>query len=147
MDNIEVFTNDVLTIEEMGELEQLGFDVSDASCIWVSIQDRDYNPTSWLPIFRGSERLPIEVLRDKFPLTYREGNIFYCYTMSDIIRKLPKSITVDDSKYFLLINMESNIVRYSLIGESGTYIETCGDDERLITSLFKMLKKIKEYGV
>lgn len=81
----------ILSIEQMKELESLGLDTSDSSCMWTSIQDKDYNPVNWLPVFRA-DKTPIEVLRKEFPLTYKEGNIYYCYTLTDILKKLPNTI-------------------------------------------------------
>lgn len=86
------YEGQVFSIEQMQELEAMGIDVSNASCMWNSIQDKDYKPYKWLPCFRGEDKEPIEVLRKAFPLTYQEGNIYYCYTFNDGLKLLPMQI-------------------------------------------------------
>ena len=67
------YEGQVFSIEQMQELEAMGIDVSNASCMWNSIQDKDYKPYKWLPCFRGEDKEPIEVLRKAFPLTYENA--------------------------------------------------------------------------
>ena len=87
--NIEFYP--VLSISKMIELESLGFDISKASCMWISITDSDYNPISWLAIFRGNKPKTIDELKIYYPLIYKDGNIFYAYTLEDMLSIIDKA--------------------------------------------------------
>lgn len=80
----------VLDIFQCKELLALGLDMSDASCIWSAITDSEGNVKSWLPIFRGEKEdwVSIELMRKEFPVTYKKGNLYYTYTLSDMLKKL-----------------------------------------------------------
>lgn len=123
----------VLTIDQMKELEALGFDTSNASCMWVSIQDKDYKPIKWLPVFRGEDRESIEVLRHSFPHTCQEGNIYYCYTLNDILNILPNySISYLLGVYKITVKIEGQ----DNIMEGFTLIDT----------VFNLLVAMKKLG-
>lgn len=134
----ELYSNDVCSIDQMNELEALGIDTSDASCMWTSIQDKDYNPISWLPVFRGEDRVTIDVLKIKFPLTYKEGNVYYCYTLGDLIKKLPDCL--DD--YELRISNGAVWYESTLNGSISNDL-VCFTEEKLISSVFNMIKWLK----
>ena len=123
----------VLDRIQMAELEALGVDTSDASCIWHSYTDANYNPISWMPIFRGEEMLSIEEMRKAFPHTYKEGNLCYAYTLQDILKILPKPCyinCIDEDFYQCEVTTEE--------GSSSTSGKTA------ITAAFNMLKHCKQ---
>lgn len=141
-DNYEYYHDDVLSIEQMLELEKIGVDTSDASCMWTSIQDKDYNPIRWMPVYRGEDRTALDVLRASFPLTYKEGNIYYCYTISDILRKLPKFIDM----------YELELIPFTESGWQLHYREPRKDeylveiqDKNLISVAYRMMIWVAEY--
>ena len=45
------YEGQVFSIEQMQELEAMGIDVSNASCMWNSIQDKDYKPLRFLLLY------------------------------------------------------------------------------------------------
>ena len=145
MENKE-YCGDVLSIEQMKELESLGLDLSDASCMWNSIQDKDYKPIRWLPCFRGEDRQTIELLEMSFPMTYQKGNIFYCYTLNDVLEKLHKEL--DKFQYsnehgnFKLTNVYGHRwkVMYSRPYVDGTTQLKIEYYNKLIDAAFTMLK-------
>lgn len=136
----EFYSNDVCSINQMNELEALGIDTSDASCMWTSIQDKDYNPISWLPVFRGEDRVTIDVLRIKFPLTYKEGNVYYCYTLGDLIKKLPEFVTDEDGIRYKLIMNHKEVSYYSF--GSDVYL-TSVESDNILNNLFEIIKWLK----
>lgn len=138
----------ILGIEEMEELEGLGIDTSDSSCIWHSYTDKDYNPTSWMPIFRSpksEDRLTIEKLAKSFPYTYRKGNLFYCYTLNDLIIKVPHTIIIENcpTYYFKLTQTYAGYVPCL---ETITDIPLVLFEGKPIESMFQLLKWCKENG-
>lgn len=130
--NYKFYEGQVLSIEQMKELESIGVDTSDASCMWTSIVDRDYNPVNWLPCYRGEDNVPLEVLKEKFPLTYKEGNIYYCYTLSDILKKLKRYTLYKRDEYWIEFIDDDNLIANTLKGESE------------LECAYKMLKWCKE---
>lgn len=138
----EFYSNDVCSIEQMKELEELGIDTSDASCMWTSIQDKEYTPVSWLPVFRGEDRININELREKYPYTYKDGNLHYCYTLSDLIKKLPKYIIDEKSyPYKLVIDAVKNTIGY-YYDKSGYYLEYM-EGNNMLLNIFNMIKYLK----
>lgn len=99
----------VLSIDKMKRLEELGVKTNDASCCWTSINDKDYNPISWMVVWRGKDAIDIEKMRESFPLTCKEGNIYYAYTYEDVIKKLPNnavSCRMYD-EYYIAVTIDS----------------------------------------
>lgn len=133
MKDLEVYYSDILSIEHMKVLMSIGMDCSDASCMWNPINDKDYNPITWIPCFRGEDNVSIDVLREKFPLTYKEGNIFYCYTLNDLINKLPDNYLIghiNDGEY--VTGIKEKLFKGSTMIESVfnavVYLHTKNDD-------------------
>lgn len=119
-------TKDIISIEQMKELESLGIDTSDATCMWTSIQNEDYEPIRWLPVFRGDAKQPIEVMRENFPLTYKDGNIYYAYTLLDLLSKFKIGYTLDwsgDEYTFINTDDDGNII----IGHGDTVLDAIYD--------------------
>lgn len=145
--------DDVLSIDQMIELEELGFDTSDASCTWNSIQDKDYKPYDWLPCFRGEDKQTIENLRKAFPLTYQEGNLYYCYTLNDLLKKLPKKLfdneeldTLGFATAFKLVIYPDNeypTIEYKRYNDFKVLHQEGYYGMRLVDAAFNMLKWLK----
>lgn len=90
-------TNQVLSIEKMRHLQELGVDMSDASIYWIK---RSHNPN----IEDESKKDWFLSLQKEF-MTF--GHIAYkvlpTFTLQDIIEKLPKMINKDDNFYKMYI--------------------------------------------
>lgn len=90
-------TNQVLSIEKMRHLQELGVDMSDASMYWVK---RLHNPN----IEDESKKEWFLSLQKEF-MTF--GRIAYkvlpTFTLQDILDKLPKCIITDDYEFELNI--------------------------------------------
>lgn len=147
MNEMKEYEGQVFSIEQMQELESMGIDVSNASCMWTSIQDKDYKPYKWVPCYRGEDKESIEVLRKAFPLTYQEGNLYYCYTVTDGLKTLPmqielptwevvqliiKPVTFDGRKWRVGYNSYNQVLHF----EEGT----------LSDAVFEMIKWCNEHG-
>lgn len=141
------YEGQVFTIEQMKELESMGIDVSNASCVWNSIQDNDYKPYKWMPCFRGDDKEPIEVLRKAFPLTYQEGNLYYCYTVTDGLKTLPMQIELPTWEVVQLIIKPTTFDgRLWKIGYSSYQQVYHSEEDTLVNAIFKMIKWCHEHG-
>jgi len=80
--------NQVLSIQRMNYLKSIGMDISDASMAYYCKNKYICKPgySYSLPVFKDE-------------LTELSENDVYAYTVSDIIRKLPASITVGDAEF------------------------------------------------
>ena len=76
----------VLSIEQMKHLQELGVDTSDASMCWLDFED--------------NEPMEVAVFVPQIMLGYATCKIYPTYTTGDLIEKLPKRIGV----YYLLID-------------------------------------------
>ena len=141
------YEGQVFSIEQMQELESMGIDVSNASCMWESIQDKDYKPYKWIPCFRGESKESIEVFRKAFPLTYQEGNLYYCYTITDAIKMLPMQIELPTWEVVQLIIKPTTFDgRLWKVGY-GSYHEGLHSEEGTLTdAVFEMIKWCNEHG-
>ena len=72
----------VLTIEQMKYLQELGVDTSDASMCWLDFED--------------NEPMEVAVFIPKIMLGYTTYKIYPTYTIGDLIEKLPKSTNFGD---------------------------------------------------
>lgn len=141
----KIYNGDVCSIEDMQLLETNGFNIDDATCMWTSIQDKDYNPISWLPVFRGKDMISLKTLRYKFPLTYKEGNVFYCYTLNDLIQKLPSTINKDGNEYKMYIHIDkfNNISNVMYMNKEAILHKEISDSMTIIPAIINMLLWIK----
>ena len=95
----------VLSIEQMEHLQELGVDTSDASMVWIK-QDSTLLPDNikelWL----------VDVYHDFLkPMVEQEGSDFVqTYTIGDLIEKLPKS----DNSGDLLIEYRNSELGYGV---------------------------------
>ena len=68
----------VLSIEQMKHLQELGVDTSDASMCWVDFED--------------NEPMEVAVFVPQIMLGYAQYKLYPTYTIGDLIEKLPKNI-------------------------------------------------------
>ena len=83
----------VLSIEQMKHLQELGVDTSDASMCWVTGEDTSTDEEEWNLCIPNNFLMPYNIPT---------------YTIGDLIEKLPKII----GDYRLLIDWDSEIVYY-----------------------------------
>lgn len=135
--------NQVLTIDQCKELLALGLDMSDASCMWCPTYKSngclvDYDTIEEYNVSFRNNTTPIEVLREKFPLTYKEGNVYYTYTLQDILEKLPTYIVKDYTCYSLDIVFGS--VKISYYNQYHEEYLVSFDCDNLLDGAFEILK-------
>ena len=116
----------VLSIEQMKHLQELGVDTSDASMCWVAGEDADEG--EWNLIIPNNFLLPYNIPT---------------YTIGDLIEKLPKSIDFGYGEYDLeiLIKGEYVGVRYT---NDGDYTPFSCSQSSLIEALYSILCMLAE---
>ena len=116
----------VLSIEQMKHLQELGVDTSDASMIWVVNKE---NPSI----------VSIDV---NDPLPY-VGNcacdFIPTYTIGDLIEKLPKSIDLGFGEYDLEISIKGEYVEVQYENDYDDYTPFFCSNLSLIESLYSIL--------
>ena len=137
----------VLSVEQCKELLALGIDMSNASALWTAVVDDDYEPKYWMPILRA-DCTPIEILKEKFPLTYKEGNVYYTFTLQDILDMLPKYIDGTNQLRILCYTGAYNVINFGYwTGSRMGWLHFSQDMNSTINSAFNLLKwcKINNY--
>ena len=86
----------VLSIEQMKHLQELGVDTSDASMCWLDFED--------------NEPMEVAVFVPQIMLGYATCKIYPTYTIGDLIEKLPKS----DNSGDLLIEYRNSELGYGV---------------------------------
>ena len=86
----------VLSIEQMKHLQELGIDTSDASMCWLDFED--------------NEPMEVAVFVPQIMLGYATCKIYPTYTIGDLIEKLPKS----DNSGDLLIEYRNSELGYGV---------------------------------
>ena len=127
MEMSEIIKGKVLSPEQSQELiDVYGINMSDA----------------WLYFYQGNaDELTIkDDFYDDFGFDKIGGDI-PTYTLEDIIKKFPKSITEDDIKHDLIINMQESEIQYYSIGMDH-YLKFFKNDN-MIQAAFEMLKWLK----
>lgn len=118
----------VLSIEQMKHLQELGIDTSDASMCWVAGEDTSTDEEEWNLIIPNNFLLPYNI---------------QTYTIGDIIKKLPKII----GNHRLLVDFDAEIAYYqdwfsdevlNCIGEHGS------TDRPIINALYDCLCWVAE---
>lgn len=118
--------NQVLSIEQMKELEALGVDTSKASMYWgFQVADK-------------KQETPILVLSDKNFLFIKK--VIPTFTLHDILELLPCPIKIDTYEYWWRLSKHKIV--YEEINEYPNLKYCLGDS--MIESAFKMLKWIKQ---
>ena len=77
----------VLTIEQMKYLQDLGVDTSDASMCWLDFED--------------NEPMEVAVFVPQIMLGYATCKIYPTYTIGDLIEKLPKHFYIKEASIFM----------------------------------------------
>ena len=129
----------VLSIEQMKHLQELGVDTSDASMCWIA----DDSCINFIPDNNGESEVKWNVaIPSVFLLPYRP---IPTYTIGDLIEKLPKRIDFGYGEYDLeiLISGEYIGVQYT---SDGDYTPLSYSKPSLIESLYSILCGMaKEY--
>ena len=116
----------VLSIEQMKHLQELGVDTSDASMIWVV----------------NKENLSIVSIDVNDPLPY-VGNcacdFIPTYTIGDLIEKLPKSIDLGFGEYDLELSIKGEYVEVQYENDYDDYTPFFCSNLSLIESLYRIL--------
>lgn len=128
--------NQVLSIEQMQHLQDLGVDTSDASMTWMLY-----------PYEEGKH--PELSLRkwDTFKEPFRSEHCVPAFTLQDIIELLPKEIKTGTDTYWLTISIYDCkvwYVCYSMSDEFDYYKEFKSDS--LLEAAYKMLYWCAENG-
>ena len=128
----------VLSIEQMKHLQELGVDTSDASMVWIK-QDSTLLPDSIKELWE------VDTYYDSLkPMVEQDDSDFVqTYTIGDLIEKLPKSIDIGYEEYNLeiLIKWEYIEVCYT---NGGDYCPFSYYQSSLIESLYGILCSIAE---
>ena len=96
----------VLSIEQMKHLQELGVDTSDASMCWVAGEDASTDEGEWDLIIPNNFLLPYNIPT---------------YTIADLIEKLPKRIP---HKYKRFIDVDLFLYPHIGLEDDGTITET-----------------------
>lgn len=112
----------VLSIEQMQHLQELGLDTSNASMYWLS-----YNGVS--------VAIPIN-----FHLPTSDNDYVICnaYTLQDVLDALPKSLEIGKSKYEISIYMIGGKWAVDYYSEKDADIQS-GECENLIDAVYSRL--------
>ena len=140
----------VLSIEQMKNLQKLGLDTSDASMVLIAIDD-DSCPLDWETALEAMSTHLYDVSFDLFDADLPYYDHSYrkkcgVFTLQDILDKLPKTITIDTYTYWLTVSIDDWIwyICYSMSDEFDYYKEFLS--EQLIDAAYEMLCWCVENG-
>lgn len=126
--------NQVLSIEQVNHLMNLGFNLNDAKLWWHRLRNSKDSKeiiVDWFVSDSIEHNLTLKGIVDIIPT----------YTLYDLIMKLPKSIDLKDGKALLKIITNINSDKYSVVYEPTT--EKCVgimiSDENLLNAVYSML--------
>ena len=119
----------VLSIEQMKHLQELGVDTSDASMVWVKQEPSQNSDDEFVPwkVFVFKDWMKYYIGAETFILTY---------TIGDLIEKLPKDVR----NYDLQIHCDFNCLGYAAASDFEYSIEY----DRLIDGLYDLLCWVAE---
>ena len=119
----------VLSIEQMKHLQELGVDTSDASMVWVKQEPSQNSDDEFVPwkVFVFKDWMKYYIGAETFILTY---------TIGDLIEKLPKDVR----NYDLEIHCDFNCLGYAARSDFEYSIEY----DRLIDGLYDLLCWVSE---
>ena len=119
----------VLSIEQMKHLQELGVDTSDASMVWVKQEPSQNSDDEFVPwkVFVFKDWMKYYIGAETFILTY---------TIGDLIEKLPKDVR----NYDLEIHCDFNCLGYLAASDFEYSIEY----DRLIDGLYDLLCWVAE---
>ena len=116
----------VLSIEQMKHLQELGVDTSDASMCWVAGEDADEG--EWNLIIPNNFLLPYNIPT---------------YTIGDLIEKLPKNIDLGFGEHDLEILIKGKYVGVQYTN-GGDYTPFSCSPSSLIEALYSILCMLAE---
>ena len=119
----------VLSIEQMKHLQELGVDTSDASMAYYNIS-KEYEPDEWILGIANT-------LIANYILSSGFMGIQPAYTVGDIIEKLPKNI---DKKTFTMSYLNAPSVGYSL----SKHVMIPSQQNGLVDALYSLLCWVAE---
>ena len=119
----------VLSIEQMKHLQELGVDTSDASMAYYNIS-KEYEPDEWI-LGIANTVITNYILSSCF------GGIQPAYTIGDLIEKLPKNI---DKKTFTMSYLIAPSVGYSL----SKHVMIPSQQNGLVDALYSLLCWVAE---
>lgn len=133
--------NQVLSVEQMQELIDIGIDTSSASCIWWNFADLGF---ALMFLNDGRESLTIE----KMKKNHGAENIVPAFTFQDILEILPENITTDCGVFKQVnfsLQMHYGLLEYST-SKLGLHTEIVPKRETssLLQAAFNMLKWVKQ---
>ena len=114
----------VLSIEQMKHLQELGVDTSDASMCWVTGEDASIVEGEWNLIIPNNFLLPYNIPT---------------YTIGDLIEKLPKSIDLGFGEYDLELSIKGEYVEVQYENDYDDYTPFFCSNLSLIESLYRIL--------
>ena len=117
----------VLSIEQMKHLQELGVDTSDASMCWLDFED--------------NEPMEVAVFVPQIMLGYAQYKLYPTYTIGDLIEKLPKHFYMRESPISMVALNGSGAfeVRYLKI------LKSCKYDGNIKNALYKLLCWVAEH--
>lgn len=116
----------VLSIEQMKHLQELGVDTSDASMCWLDFED--------------NEPMEVAVFVPQIMLGYATCKIYPTYTIGDLIEKLPKHFYIKEAQISMVAINGSGAfqVWYDKVPKS------CKSDGTIKNALYKLLCWVAE---
>ena len=115
----------VLSIEQMKHLQELGVDTSDASMCWLDFED--------------NEPMEVSVFIPEVMLGYAQYKLYPAYTIGDLIEKLPKSIDLGLGEYDLELSTKGEYVEVQYENDYDDYTPFFCANLSLIESLYRIL--------
>ena len=119
----------VLSIEQMKHLQELGIDTSDASMVWVKQEPSQNSDDEFIP-------WKVFVFKDWMKYYIGAETFIQTYTIGDLIEKLPKDVR----NYDLQIHCDFNCLGYAAASDFEYSIEY----DRLIDGLYDLLCWVAE---
>ena len=116
----------VLSIEQMKHLQELGVDTSDASMCWVAGEDTSTDEEEWNLIIPNNFLMPYNIPT---------------YTIGDLIEKLPKHFYIKEAQISMVAINGSGAfqVWYDKVPKS------CKSDGTIKNALYKLLCWVAEH--
>ena len=125
----------VLSIEQMKHLQELGVDTSDASMCWLDSGN--------------NEPMDVAVFIPEVMLGYAHCNLYPAYTISDLIEKLPEELKIEHKVYcreIIIFNDLISVSYYNNVEVKLLFSIDNTDDKKstLIKLLYKTLCWVAE---
>ena len=132
-----IMTKQVLDIQQMQHLQELGLDTSNASMLYCDLYDEEYILVESKHRFDKEENaILLEGVRN---------SVIYCkkvtpvYTLQDVLDALPTTILHDKQIYELDINMCNERIEYVKTSVDDVLVGLCFTQLLLIDAAYSML--------